>query len=419
LETILATWMNAFQVEGSKNYVPRVSDQSFKAKKTITQIYKNMGLPITNDASKLSVRFNYLPMFWPIYFDVNSDGELIKPDSMTSDLLPIPIGMQDYNTVYDISYPVMVEVRSEPTLDFNDGFAFVFALESNLRHNEPYKCGSQLIQILDENRVGDTLMCNPNQRTTGNVTITLVDTVTGEPVDGIDVLQDIAGNSCILGKTINGKLSTQIAPGYGQFISIVSPDYLKKAVPIDIDESEELDLGTITIDPIITVNLVIRNLRLNPLRQPTSKATKLSKSDEVVIMMDRIKKSAFEDDFNVMVSVKGTDTESVELRVVPGEYRISSQLLVGRSTYIPAERRKAGPWFSRKSYTIPEIDLPNPHPWGGLELDQVRISAGVLEDGELRMTVVEFAEPSSIDELSNLNELAQVSNTLKIFLLPK
>src|SRR3989338_3468827 len=96
------------QAENSLNYKKIATGNDYQDK-----LYNLMLLPeISKD---LSFSFNYLG--WPSYFDINSEGELITPTSASTSFKSFFFGMQQYEFYYDVSYPVVVEIKNPDDLN--------------------------------------------------------------------------------------------------------------------------------------------------------------------------------------------------------------------------------------------------------------------------------------------------------------
>lgn len=176
--------------------------------------------------SDFKVDFHYID--WPVYLYIGpSSGELIKETRVTDisrsvgpfTLFP-SVPTREYAFFYDISYPVVVEIRRESDL-FGEGYSLFFALESNIRDNRDMKewmhgngtygsniqdvfswvsltetelpeeeseAGMDLGQLINRTRSDSkSLFCDPKQRLSGNVTVDVKDSITGDEVEGVKV----------------------------------------------------------------------------------------------------------------------------------------------------------------------------------------------------------------------------------------
>ncbi|MBI5881101.1 hypothetical protein HZB90_03145, partial [archaeon] len=194
----------------------------------VNGLYKTFyqGSVLNKSYGNFSVNFYYLG--WPIYFYVGPGrGELLSATRVMDIqmgigpivLFPSP-PVREYAFFYDISYPVIVELRRDSDL-FGEGYSFFFALESNLRNNLDIRqwmsgygtYGSNIVdyftwvsafetelpettkeaqQTIEESinatkREGKSLFCNPDQRLSGNMTFLAVDKFTGKELDGVSV----------------------------------------------------------------------------------------------------------------------------------------------------------------------------------------------------------------------------------------
>ena len=101
-------------------------------------IYDALYLDIFPEPIDLEVDFIYNPA-WSLYFDISpKSGNILKPSTVTTkdDLgLFDTINSNYYEFYYDVSYPVAIVIKDEKSLD-QQGYTFMFALESNIRDNK-------------------------------------------------------------------------------------------------------------------------------------------------------------------------------------------------------------------------------------------------------------------------------------------
>ncbi len=96
---------------------------------------------LLNFSKDLEIDFIYSPTWGDIYFDINpKQGVLVTPDADRTtppyNLGP-PEQTNSYEFFYDISYPVVVNIRDNRSLlsEGEKGYTFRFALEANIRGN--------------------------------------------------------------------------------------------------------------------------------------------------------------------------------------------------------------------------------------------------------------------------------------------
>lgn len=200
------------------------------------------------------VNFDYLN--WPIYFDTNHEGAIIRPSTITIGVLP-GFGLQKFSTYYDLSYPVLVTIFDEKALS-ERGFTLRFGLESNIRENEAmmpeYTRQRAIVDVTggaqsavdyiesavmeqqeektqDERQVyvealadanvpipnleptqgslfrganrdlQETFLCNPDQLNSQLVNATVINNWTKEPVSEVLLNYRCGEETCVIGKT--------------------------------------------------------------------------------------------------------------------------------------------------------------------------------------------------------------------------
>lgn len=128
------SYMNLIQLNKTNNYKPIVSNDTYTK-----GVMSSFNIDLLDQYYDLDVSFFYLD--WPIHFSLlPNSGFLIEPSSITYEypaLLPTDI-YHFYDFFYDVSFPVVVHIRSPN--DFNkEGYDFFISLEGNLKRNTFYK----------------------------------------------------------------------------------------------------------------------------------------------------------------------------------------------------------------------------------------------------------------------------------------
>ncbi len=191
--------------------------------------YDNMVLPLTAGEGT-EVRFDYLG--WQPYLKVNAGGATIKPDHMATHYSILHFGVQNYNTLYDLSYPVLVSIHDPQALD-GEGYTFVFALESNVRDNRPAQDNEEFAPPVASFQ--RSAICNPEQRSTELVRAIVVDSGTKEPLEAVQFAFQIPEqDTCEIGVTNDeGEVEASYPAVYGGVLNLVKQDYLTNLYPLD------------------------------------------------------------------------------------------------------------------------------------------------------------------------------------------
>lgn len=116
-------------------------------------------------------------------------------------------GIKKYDVNYDVSYPVLVELKDEKAMS-NQGYTFRFALEANIRNTE-IMTSEGVYSTAD---VPSTL-CDKDLWSEETYSIKVVDQ-NNNPVNDVSLTLSAFSDSCFLGKTDNnGKLETALPEG--------------------------------------------------------------------------------------------------------------------------------------------------------------------------------------------------------------
>ncbi|MBI2102387.1 hypothetical protein HYT55_00990, partial [Candidatus Woesearchaeota archaeon] len=221
---ILTSYTPMLQFLGSANFY-YTNFNNLMAQK----ITDNSVLTLTG-AEDLDVSFSFVPS--PIYFKTNSENGIVKPNSMVVHADFLTFGFQQYETHYDISYPILITLRDATALDGED-FIFNFALESNIRNNAPAPAGKP--EVERDPIALSPIHCNPEQKETGLLKTVVVDSYTKEPLEAVRIGFSIPEQEeCEMGLTDNaGELEDKYPAVYGGVVSYVKQDYLTNFYPLD------------------------------------------------------------------------------------------------------------------------------------------------------------------------------------------
>ncbi|MFT4343662.1 MAG: hypothetical protein ACMXYE_02845 [Candidatus Woesearchaeota archaeon] len=285
----------------------------------------------------LEVYFQYLPI-WPMYFDMNCDGEVCRAESFSSTLMTL-IGVQRYRFAYSLSYPVLVRIR-DPSAFNDEGFDFYFALEANIHNNEPLEPGSDW--GFEYNVVsGETMLCSASQMNSGEHTFTVVDRLTEQPVENVAVMYSCGGETCSIGNLADGTYSGRLPICLGGTLSVFKEDYVTTQVPLSTFLDEDRDLGEVYLDSFRTRNFTLRKLpivkpagvdHIDPMQWETRGITELSENQEAVVILT-LPIDGMEDHMQVVMLSHEEPIGQAEL--VPGTYEIEVIMFDGSEIIIP------------------------------------------------------------------------------------
>ncbi len=327
IENMLASNIQLLQVYGTNNYIP----YSFPGNSLLESLYnRGMLVPGSEDWSDLEVRFNYLP-WWEIYFDMNCDGDTCKPESLVSDLVAL-MGIQQYNFIYDLSFPVEVEI-TDPTIVTNESYKFRFFLEANIRQNEPMATDFNPIEGIFEET---TMLCEENKRTSGDITINAKDFVNNHAVDGVQVIYSSLQENCMIGTVENGTFKGKFPVMLGGTVGFLKENYLTYSRRFDT-ELNKRDRIDVNLKPILTKSFVVKKKlkeKVNDVWKFTGKEVELTSDENASIRLTR-KPSPNEGEFSSAALYQGTQTEPSDIQIAPGTYDINVDLTYNKDIVVP------------------------------------------------------------------------------------
>ncbi len=338
LKQMLQAYIPALQATGTRNFHYAAAPAKVKHSDLFELMY-NRGflIPLEEPHPSLEVRFYYLN-WWKPYFDLNCDGELCGPDN-TGSFLIFSFAIQKYNFVYDLSLPVMVEITSPDAIN-GQGYSFKFMLEANIRNNELFTSNTTLPPVIDVGK--DSIFCNPNQRTSGNVTLDVTDYATGERVKGATVLYSCGDETCMIGKTKNSEFRTKFPRCINGILTIKKRGYKTVSLPITMS-----GLGLkLQIKMFPEKELKVKGRKYLVTKQggnwrpDTGSFYPVSENESLLVVFSE-KKNLFSRPYNVIADLsKGQPTT---IKLYPGDYKLTYTGFSTKEIVIPKNRRCTPP----------------------------------------------------------------------------
>jgi len=403
IENMLTPNIQLLQVYGTSNYEPYL----FPGNSLLESIY-NRGMLVqgSEDWSDLAIKFNYNP-FWNIYFNLNCNGETCEPESIASDLFAL-IGVQQYNFVYDLSFPIEVEIY-DPTAFNNQGYTFKFFLEGNIRNNDVMKTEFTPIEGIF---IETTMLCDEDKRNSGDITINVNDYITNEPIDDVQIAYSSFEENCLIGSTKNGTFKGKFPVMLGGAISFLKEDYMAYSQRFDTKLDKEDSLN-IKLNPILTKKFIVKKKLMEKLQYGwtfTGKETDLREDEEALITLTR-KPSLQEADFTASVIYPGNQTTQGEIEMAPGTYDINIYLTYNKPIKIPASTRE----YDDEEFTIQEFNIEEGFRVGGLSINYTFTKEALKKDEitfyALNPDIIAIPESQRVVEdlnvVSNVDELSQ------------
>jgi len=382
LKNMLISYVPMLRFLGSENFytydypVTDLSDLYQKA-------YDNTVLPLYG-ADDLEISFDYFG--WPFYYDTNSNGDIIEPSSVIVNKWFFIFGTQSYNTVYDLSYPVLVTLRDSRAFD-GEGYVFMFGLEANIRNNEAIEKTEEIFN--PPLSLSKSMVCDKDKRGTEVLKTKVVDSSEwGEALEDVRIGFDVQGqDNCFMGLSDSeGELESDYPAVIGGTVSFIKEGYLTSFYPIDTYQYVEepgiigyaagpyydservvelhkyrdvkVRIRKVNLDKCITSSGIRRCPGLGPFSggkvvytdKPelvggthewvASGKSDLRDSEQAILTLDRIgdlSERVFNPEFSTVVGVSGK--EEYELRLVPGRYKLSGQVILNEQVVIPKEKR--------------------------------------------------------------------------------
>jgi hypothetical protein len=347
--------------------------------------YDNSALPLES-VKGLDVNFDYLA--WEPYVKVGERNGVIEPQHIAVHNYGIHQGVQNYRTVYDLSYPVLVTIRDDTALN-GEGYNFVFALESNVRKNRPAVDGEELLPV--RTSTGISMVCDEDKFNTKPLRTLVVDSYTKEPLEFVNIGFKIPNSgTCEMGKTDDkGAITTKYPAVYGGVINFIKEDYLSNQYAIDTykfqDQGAIVGYATGLNPPVViplhkkaTVNITASKKSLDKCIDDkcffsgpfgpggaevysyetqssdkvhkwflTGVSKKLGPFDEVLITLKRVRdlyEGSNNEVFNTVVRIENGIPQPVDL--YPGVYDVSATVSKNEPVFFPEDNRCDGACFT-------------------------------------------------------------------------
>lgn len=206
---------------------------------------------IFTDRDYNDVQANFLYFTdWGGYVNINpSRGQLIRPEVMSSGIPFIPnVKRMDFQ--YDVSYPVLVQLRAQTR---TDEFLFQFPIEVNLRRNNPTKFTpvSAVPELQD--------ICDPESANGPPVLVTTQDQ-DANPL-AANVRFECVNAACPFGETSGGALRAQLPACLQGVIIAEREGYLTAETLVDATGTAPIT-AEITLQKLTTMEVQLVGLQL-------------------------------------------------------------------------------------------------------------------------------------------------------------
>lgn len=396
MHDLLTTNVPLLKFDGTNNfynYQYPVSDLSPLFQKN----HDNIIFPLPG-AQGLDVNFDYFG--WEPYLKVNDKNGQVKPTSLAAHFKVLNFGMQDYKTLYDISYPALVTINDEQALN-GEGYKFVFALEANVRNNAPVVNEEKLLPDVDSFQ--ESMICDADKFNSPLVKTIVVDSYTGEPLSGVNIGFSVPEvDNCQIGVTDQkGSYESRYPSVYGGLLSFINIDYLTSYYPLDTYKLDSqavvgyalsgFEEKVIPLHRKVSVPVTVKkkllercvdgdcpasgifgggesvyDYKAEPNKAQYSwvyagSSEDLADSEEAVFNFHRVSdiyEGVLSESYDSAVTVRGNEESAVEL--VPGLYQVSANIIDRNGLRIPSQQRCYDVLPSgilEKCFTLDEVNL--------------------------------------------------------------
>lgn len=305
-----------------------------------TRILDGMVIPLETNFTNLDARFDYLPM-WNIFLNINNQ-EVLTASSMSSPLLSF-IGVNQYEFLYTLSYPVMVTLRDNNAF-LGDGYEFRFALEHNMRDNQPITTNSTKYLAQEQG----TLVCDMNNMKSAPVTIEVKEYGTGKPIENARISLVFGKEGCRAGlteiKNNHSTIETRLPVGLGE-LTISHMDYIEQSARFFASPDKEKEM-VFELMPYKYMNVTAFARTLNfdtatgkyalPSGNPMSS---MLQNEQWMFIFERVDEDTNKD-YKAYANGRGPFPAIAKL--IPGTYSVRGYIMLNQTIIIPKEEMEVG-----------------------------------------------------------------------------
>lgn len=418
VQDLLTGYSQLFQVSNTRNFFRETFSNPLKQR--LYDSYLILDTEPEANQEVIETFFSYLD-FWPYYFNMNCNGDLCKPSSANTVISVL--GVQEYRFVYDLSFPVMIELNDAEAFD-GRGYQFRFALESNIRNNQPMKAE---FRPLEQSSIGESsLLCHPDTFTSPEVLVKVHNTLR-KPVQDAQVVYTVAGESCFLGVTNeDGELATPFPTGViGGVVNAIATDHVGKAT--EFTPGDKLEIVNVDMSPVIEKKVkVMKKPVVNDGKWTFQNVPMELQPNEYAIVSLTRETAPGEEEFSTFAEYPSEDGEAPTMFIAPGEYQADITLQLQERVVIPSERRcqTIGGFFGDKQCVdFPEIDFAGEsaeplYLAGGLTTGITIPTIGFDEAETIVFYVVAPDLPTKIEDLDHTQDFERYSKAYRFALQP-
>ncbi|MCH8519400.1 MAG: hypothetical protein LAT82_01455 [Nanoarchaeota archaeon] len=317
---------------------------------------------LNREYSRFVANLHYEP-FFPISFSFSNgkgSGQVLTHSVFNEVLLIVPIQYTTYQAGYDVTVPVLYEIR-DGLNQRDDGFVFNLPLEVNIRNNNPLRAlieGDYRLNSLQTQESFTATYCNPNHFISQDVSVevsSLNRFDEREPLEDVlflfycstqpqtacqipvqETIERFSSNEYVLKLPINCPNSQ---------LEIIREGYLNQKVEIT-PTLEEPTREQVTMITPKTLDLFFSVM-----------GRSVQPNQEAFILFEPINNPEF---IQVISINSTTDMSSLNITLVPDTYKITSFVLDRSRVTIPKKEGRKCKWYEigcKDAPDLPEFDL--------------------------------------------------------------
>lgn len=358
----------------------------------------------------------------PMHFELNpSHGNIIymaEPEMFLLDFFPL--GYTEYETNYDITAPILFEIRRDQAVK---DLKFNLAVEANIKNNVPQKdiieaefeMPEEFLQAQEESQEtssSNTLICSPWQRTSAPVTFNITDPINhGERTSPDDPVVGVEGahiefsckglTTCYIDSTqINGEshynnvsqVNVTLPPNCDPGTLTVSK-YGYKGIEIeDLNPSQNtpIDLGEFEMPSAKEIDVEIQLHKNFGVAEGDGR--RLDRTDSGFIIFEHKE----EEDYVQVIQADYENQNNLSVELIPGNYSIEGYVFFEKDDHVLPETTIEGE-------KVEEVDLPA---WlrGGIETGREITTDELIHRNSVTIRIYEIGVPYTLHELIDMAE---------------
>ena len=416
LQDALQSYVPGIRLEDAANFRPVVTANPVAQGFYDQMVFSRSGLSTPHQ--DIASHFSYLG--WQPYFSLNSGQQVIGPESSNVLMGILSLAIKRYAASYDLSYPVVVRLSS-------GGEELLFALEVNIRQNEPLSPGAL---ILPQGQRQSSTMFSP-QGAKANVTVVAVDDV-GQPVSA--TVGFASGREFgIIGETARYPVVLAFPAGAAGRAVFTAQQHLTVSVPLAISGVHDEKVLQVVMPKLRTPSVRVEKVwrqKINSAWVYNGTRQALADDESVNIILERVGAQG-EEQLITHAAVTGQGSAFLSQGIAPGHYRMRLTLTKTSELYIPPTRICPPDLIGgllAGCTTVPNVTIQNESVIGGTVFDErpVTLHASSLDEhSTIVLTVLEtgiFALNESfrrIDDLKELSPSEELSIAYRTALLPR